>query len=82
MQRIATFVSGQSAQFLPPRAQLPTQGLRTLKHAVSLVDARIQGYEGKFKEIKEAFQLRGVLHTGITVVRIMDYVKSTGKISD
>jgi hypothetical protein len=35
-------------------------------------------YEDKFKEIKQAFQLRAALHTDITVMRVIDRVESTG----
>jgi hypothetical protein len=54
-------------------------GMRTLKNTLlSEVDSQIQTYENKFKEVKEAFQLRTALHSGITVMRVIDRVESTG----
>jgi len=46
---------------------------------MSNIDARITGYEEKFRELKTAF-LEGIaVHTGVTVVRMMNVVKDSGR---
>ena len=47
---------------------------------MSDVDSKIKQYEDKLKELKMAFQDRTILHTGITVSRIMDNLESLGEL--
>jgi len=67
----------ECAYFIRDYAKEKSFWMRTLKNAISEVDLRIQSYEDKFKEIKQAFHLRIALHTDITVMRVMDRVEST-----
>lgn len=54
-------------------------GKRTLKNAMlSEVDSQIKSYEDKFTEIGKALQSRTTLHTGITVMRVLDRLESLG----
>jgi hypothetical protein len=43
------------------------------------VDTKIQDYESKFKNLKDAFQGRAVLETEIIVSRMLGAVTSLGK---
>jgi hypothetical protein len=51
-------------------------GARTLKHLVSDVDGKVIQYEAKFSELKSALQASGVIHTEITVLRILDVMNN------
>jgi hypothetical protein len=63
---------------ISPLPSLP--GKRALKNSfLSDVDGKITQYEGKFKELKMAFQDRTILQTGITVSRTFDTVGSLGE---
>jgi hypothetical protein len=45
---------------------------------MSDADSKIKLYEGKFKELKSAFQGRAVLHTELTVMRLMSDLEDLG----
>jgi hypothetical protein len=51
-------------------------GERTLKNLVSDVDSKVIQYEAKFSELKLALQASGVVHTEITVLRILDVMNN------
>jgi hypothetical protein len=58
---------------------LASPGKRTLRNSfISGIDAKISTYEGKFKELKAAFQGRAVLQTEITVMRLLSNFESLG----
>jgi len=46
---------------------------------MSDIDARITDYENKFRELKTAFVEGVAVHTGVTVIRIMNVMKDTGR---
>jgi hypothetical protein len=46
---------------------------------VSDVDIKVKKYVGKFSELKSALQERAVIHTEITVLRVMDTVTNLGE---
>jgi len=46
---------------------------------MSDIDARIAGYENKFQELKTALVEGVAVQTGVTVVRMMNVVKHTGR---
>ena len=50
-----------------------------VEHIFSDADNKIKQYEGKFKELKLAFQERAVLQTEITVLRILNVVEGQGQ---
>jgi hypothetical protein len=55
-------------------------GRQVLKNSfLSDVDSKITQYEGKFKELKMAFQDHSILQIGIMVSRIFDNVGSLGE---
>jgi hypothetical protein len=49
---------------------------RTLKHLGSDVDSKVIQFEAKFKKLQLALQARAVVHTEITVLRILDVVNN------
>lgn len=49
-----------------------------MKYTLSDIDTMIMGYENKLRELKAAFLEGATLHTGITVVRMMDVVEHIG----
>ena len=51
-------------------------GARTLKHLALDVDTKVIQYEAKFSELKSALQASGVVHTEITVLRVLDVMNS------
>ena len=51
-------------------------GERTLNHLVSDVDSKVKQYEAKFSELKSALQASGVIHTEITVLRILNVMNN------
>jgi hypothetical protein len=51
-------------------------GERTGKNLVSDVDSKVKQYEAKFRELKSALQASGVVHTEITVLRILDVMNN------
>ena len=54
-------------------------GVRTAKYTISDIDAKIMDYEKKLVDLKKAF-LEGVtVHTGITVIRMMNVVERIGR---
>ena len=58
---------------------MPIPGKRTVGNTLSrTADTKIQEYESKFKNLKDAFQGRAVLQTEITVSRILGIVDSLG----
>jgi hypothetical protein len=58
---------------------LALPGKRILRNSfVSDADSRIKLYEGKFKELKSAFQERAVLQTELTVMRLMSNLEDLG----
>jgi hypothetical protein len=55
-------------------------GKRAVENTFSqTVDTKIQDYESKFKNLKDAFQGRAVLETEIIVSRMLGTVTSLGK---
>ena len=46
---------------------------------ISDIDTRISGYENKFRELKTALMEGVAVQTGVTVVRMMNVVKHTGR---
>ena len=46
---------------------------------ISDIDTRITGYENKFRELKTALMEGVTVQTGVTVVRMMNVVKHTGR---
>ena len=46
---------------------------------ISDIDTRITGYENKFRELKTALMEGVTVQTGVTVVRMMNVVKDTGR---
>ena len=48
---------------------------------LSDTDSKIKEYEDKFTELKGQFQLRATLRTEITVLRILDVVKTFSEYS-
>ncbi|KAF8548063.1 hypothetical protein OG21DRAFT_1607113 [Imleria badia] len=56
--------------------------IRTMKYTISNIDGRITEYENKLQELRTAF-LEGVMvHTGITVVRMMNAVEHIAEAID
>jgi len=49
---------------------------------MSDADSKIKLYEGKFKELKSAFQGWAVLHTELTVMRLMSNFEDLGVLFD
>ena len=55
-------------------------GSRTTKYLISDIDTTITNYESKLRELKSAFLEGVVVQTEITVVRMMNVVKDTGRL--
>jgi hypothetical protein len=50
-----------------------------MKNIMSDVDDKIRQYQDKFNELKAGFQERAMIHTEITVLRVLNQVENIGK---
>ncbi|KAN0107633.1 hypothetical protein V8E52_009952, partial [Russula decolorans] len=78
-KRIVTLLTQQTTEcgyFIRDYAKTKSFLERTGKHLVSDVDSKVKQYEAKFSELKSALQASGVVHTEITVLRILDVMNN------
>ena len=52
--------------------------MRVVKHSISDVDNKIQQYMDVFANLRSQFNEQAVVHTEITVIRILDEVHDLG----
>ena len=52
---------------------------RTMKNMMSEADTKTKEYAVKFNELKSAFQSHAILHTEITVIKVLTQVSNIGK---
>jgi nanoRNase/pAp phosphatase (c-di-AMP/oligoRNAs hydrolase) len=57
-------------------------GIRAAKNVVSEADSKVQEHQDIFNKLRSALQERAVIHTEITVLRVLDAVGSLCKFSE
>ncbi|KAH7913261.1 WD40-repeat-containing domain protein [Hygrophoropsis aurantiaca] len=76
-REVITLLSQQTlecAYFIRDYARNKSFWLRTMKYLISDVNAKIQQYVSKFQELQSVLEGISTIHTGITVIRMLDQV--------